>query len=1516
VAFLFNDALNSPVNDTDGDGLPDRLEREVIGTDPADYDSDDDSVVDGQEDADGDGITNYLEYRAGTDPTETDTDGDGIEDDIEQTIVGLDSTERDSDGDGTPDGDEDRDEDGLPVLSEIEEKTDPLAADTDRDGLDDGTEVERGTDPLNPDTDGDGILDGTEIEAGIDPLDPDTDGDGTSDNKETLTTSASDDETGLEIDVTGTGAVAQGVEIRNASRAGVGSSLPDGVLAGPAVEITAEAEFETAELTFSYDKSAVDPETAENLTVARFNETTRTYELLETSVDTETGTLTTETDTFSTYAVFDGENWREYVTARDEDFESPDLSELPEPDGTFLVGQGGDASEHPTVRIFAVPETPAGLDGEFDASNFTVYEDGDEVPVESVEFTEGTQADVVFVFDDSGSMSGEIDSLQREVKSLTDSIEEAGIDARYGLVTFKDSNERDLELTEEADTLKTNVDDLRATGGGDTPEDSLDAIKTGIDSSFREDAQKVVIHITDAGAHSESRTDFTRDEAVEELRTEGISFYTVSPDDSKPASIAEEVGGISISYRTTDFSIFLDSLKEQLTSRYVVSYVSPNPSVGDGHRVDLYATDENGTLDNYTTGYIAPRVDSDGDGIPDNLERTGIPLANGPTVETDPNDADTDDDGIPDGEEVDTDSRVTTMPPRARATDGRGEAFVGYEWDSNPAERDTDGDGLDDDLESDGWQARYVDNLNDAISFVQELRTEGGTPTEYVENDSVDSNPRRMDSDFDGLNDSQELAYATNPRVGNTDGDALNDGREVRERTDPTIHDYRPPDLDIYSASFDKPSFSVETTYRVGFASEDPFRLDRWEVKHNDDIKKGGTPRTTERKEYTESYTTGTEQTLLDGFRGGATKVFVEDRYENQRERIAIERNTIYADMADELGLSNSLVVARHTGAYSGLTSGAGSFYDEGTDLLANPEEYAATTVDGVAAIYEANDKSRVVEAMADQYESQMRLANPYDPEKQPELYKTFRANYYGGILFWEVTLAAATAGGAAAASRGKDLVKNSRKFQRAADSISNSKVGRLSRAIVRAKSNGKTRLGAIKTSVSTKTPNVKSASLAAAKSTGSALKVRYHLTRADFDTSSLSTLQRQRVGDMLDDASPETARAIRQLDDDAIDDLTAAEVPKSARRQMGRSFRGLDETQRAKYIETVERAEPPERIARVLADMDEANRGRFLDPDEPSALSGSGGSDGPGSLSSNELSRLELAEELSPVSSEELYKIWQSQVNPIPTDRRELVIATVPEGVALLEGLDTRDPNGFFDPGDRVPTPVRATLLHATGADRDTTDRASVTPRRSYLFVDDLNEARNDPAVSGTDTTVTRLSEDNGVVTDTDSVASEMYRLHVANDYADGERTIAASTSVPDYSELSDEEIDQILSEVDSEAFPATPDEMSRESRKLAIQSALQPDETTFDIRTADGASYDYTVTVVDEDSADLHAKVIQFKAKQATGELPESKELRVVAPPKVATRGGPGKSPGEVSEVTNAVAETENVTLDTEDW
>jgi len=158
--------LTGEDKDSDGDGLSDKLEKE-LGTDRKKADSDGDGLSDGAE---------YNQHK--TNPLVADTDGDGIKDGDEVNTYKTDPLKADSDGDGLKDGDEIN-----------KHKTDPIKADTDGDGLKDGDEINKHkTDPLKADTDGDGLKDGDEVNKhACDPAKADTDGDGLNDYAEVVT---------------------------------------------------------------------------------------------------------------------------------------------------------------------------------------------------------------------------------------------------------------------------------------------------------------------------------------------------------------------------------------------------------------------------------------------------------------------------------------------------------------------------------------------------------------------------------------------------------------------------------------------------------------------------------------------------------------------------------------------------------------------------------------------------------------------------------------------------------------------------------------------------------------------------------------------------------------------------------------------------------------------------------------------------------------------------------------------------------------------------------------------------------------------------------------------------------------------------------------------------------------------------------------------------------------------------------------------------------------------------------
>jgi uncharacterized repeat protein (TIGR02543 family) len=129
-----------------------------------------------------------------------------------------------------------------------------------------------------------------------------------------------------------------------------------------------------------------------------------------------------------------------------------------------------------------------------------------------------------------------------------------------------------------------------------------------------------------------------------------------------------------------------------------------------------------------------------------------------------PTDADSDDDGLRDGQE----RTRGTNPLRADTDgDGLGDAFE-VRFQFNPLNQDSDGDGIRDGADDD----------------------DGDTLTNAGEA-ALGTSPRLNDTDNDGLKDQEEVnVYLTDPKKSDTDGDFLSDGTEVKfTSTNPLVKD-------------------------------------------------------------------------------------------------------------------------------------------------------------------------------------------------------------------------------------------------------------------------------------------------------------------------------------------------------------------------------------------------------------------------------------------------------------------------------------------------------------------------------------------------------------------------------------------------------------------------------------------------------------------------------------------------------------------------------------------------------
>ena len=132
-----------------------------------------------------------------------------------------------------------------------------------------------------------------------------------------------------------------------------------------------------------------------------------------------------------------------------------------------------------------------------------------------------TLVDIVFVIDATGSMGNLINEVKARALSMHEDIINGLRDKkrkvtkmRIKVVVFRDiyvdpvpfEVSEFFTLPEESDEFRSFVENIRATGGGDEPENSIEALYMAMQSDFQmlEQGQKgrqIVVMLTDASAH-------------------------------------------------------------------------------------------------------------------------------------------------------------------------------------------------------------------------------------------------------------------------------------------------------------------------------------------------------------------------------------------------------------------------------------------------------------------------------------------------------------------------------------------------------------------------------------------------------------------------------------------------------------------------------------------------------------------------------------------------------------------------------------------------------------------------------------------------------------------------------------------------------------------------------------------------------------------------------------------------------------------------------------------------------
>ncbi|MEM7246798.1 MAG: hypothetical protein AAF533_15710 [Acidobacteriota bacterium] len=794
--------------DGDGDGLPDAMEAE-LGTDPARNDTDLDAVPDGDElilgtnpldsDSDDDGLRDGEErsnFR--TDPLLADTDGDGLQDGTEagralgvpdpdgagpveatdpavfivdaDPLSTTDPTLFDTDGGGVGDGLEDGNRNGSVDGLETDPvgRADDAGSDSDGDGLPDRTEMLLLTDTAEPDTDGDGLFDGEEVVPGTDgrvtsPLDADSDDDGLSDGDEL---SLGTDPTLLDTDRDG---------VQDGTEAGRNRGVPDPDGLGPA-RGTDLWRFRP-DLDPGTTTSPTDSDTDEGGSIDGAEDWQRDgVEVGEGDPNDAADDVGPDTD---------GDGLRDNVELRlgssalDRDTDDDGLSddqELQRGTDPSLADTDGDGLQDGTEVGRLVGESDPDGAGRVDGTDSNLFVRDDDTGTSTdplVADTDGDgAADGIEDIDRNGVVDpGETDPNLADADGDADGVPDA-IEAIIGTSAALADTDLDgildgEELIPGSDGVVTDPLDI------DTDDDGLDDLEElglGLDPT---------------------RADTDGDGLQDGLE---LGRTTGRPDPDGPGPATGTSGAVFTP--DADAASTTDPLDRDSDAAGLPDGLEDADRNG---AVDAGESDPNDRLDD---------DDADGDGLPAALET----LAG-----TDPANADTDGDGLVDGEELSPgEDGWETLPLDADGDDdGLSDGAEHWTWHSDPTNADSDGDGLQDGTEAGSAGVFDPDGAGplegSGPTFVPDAGI--GTTTDLTDRDTdeggvsdgvedPDRNGRQdlgegdpndplddvvgADRDGDLLTDEEEVLLGTNPLDADSDDDGLSDGEEVgREGTDP-----------------------------------------------------------------------------------------------------------------------------------------------------------------------------------------------------------------------------------------------------------------------------------------------------------------------------------------------------------------------------------------------------------------------------------------------------------------------------------------------------------------------------------------------------------------------------------------------------------------------------------------------------------------------------------------------------------------------------------------------------------
>jgi outer membrane protein OmpA-like peptidoglycan-associated protein/Mg-chelatase subunit ChlD len=234
-----------------------------------------------------------------------------------------------------------------------------------------------------------------------------------------------------------------------------------------------------------------------------------------------------------------------------------------------------------------------------------VLENGIQRPILSLDLIGASNRvpiDIVFVIDETGSMGPYIHAVKENIKKFAHRLRAQGFDYQLGLIRFADDPPSvPPTMTDDVGVFEQWVSEIEANGGGDIPENALEALNAATKMKYRQSSLKLAILVTDApcferNTPGDGTTTFTMKEMGDYLFERELRLVAVTPHEmTQYHEMAELTEGTSFDLNAP-FDSVLTEIASDVTSLYALRYLSQSTLAPDSVRIDILRSEDRSPL--------------------------------------------------------------------------------------------------------------------------------------------------------------------------------------------------------------------------------------------------------------------------------------------------------------------------------------------------------------------------------------------------------------------------------------------------------------------------------------------------------------------------------------------------------------------------------------------------------------------------------------------------------------------------------------------------------------------------------------------------------------------------------------------------------------------------------------------------------------------------------------------------------------------------------------------------------